>query len=287
MAEQKNLIPCAQEDFLDSDPLIRGQKYVCLSFISPEDAIKNKETYFFKKYLESFSQDLTALFVNSKETFKENLEFVDALHGLQERYSHLFNGVKLNDEFDFFKANHGATLESEYLEENNFQTSIRGLKVRGSYESLKEAQIRAQVLKRMDDRFNVFIAQVGCWCPWSPNPDELENQEYAETQLNTLVKNYYDNQQEKDEFFMKRKDMLRSKAIEENKAKNPKKEDDSGIQVVEEGIQAEDPWMQRKKEEDASTLVSPEERQQDEASVNSPTIVSPEVKDEHSSTESV
>ena len=254
-----HLIPTKQADYLEQDQEIRGQKYVCVSFISPEDVIKNKETYFLNKYLASFSKELTELFTNTKEAFKENTEFVDALHGIQERHSHVFNGDKLGDDFEFFKATNGSKLENDYLEVNQFQTSIRGLKVRGSYETFKEAQIRAQVLKRMDDRFNVFVAQVGCWCPWSPNPDELENQEYAETQLNTLVKNYYDNQQEKDAFFNERKDMLRNKAIEENKLKNPQQPLDTGIEVLGESIQEEDPWLQRKAETAAQTEITAQE----------------------------
>ena len=30
------------EDFLEADDTIRGQNYVCLSFISPENVLKNK-----------------------------------------------------------------------------------------------------------------------------------------------------------------------------------------------------------------------------------------------------
>lgn len=65
---------------------------------------------------------------------------------------------------------------------------------------------------------------MGCWCPWSPNPDCLENQEYAETQLNTLMKEYKKNMNDKDVVFEARKTSLFpaqsvsevSEAIEEN-----------------------------------------------------------------------
>jgi Family of unknown function (DUF5832) len=262
MAE--NLIPVKQEDYLDQDPQIRGQKYVCLSFVSPEDVIQNKEAYFFKKYIDAFSSDLTLLFKNSAETFKENTEFVDAMQGLQERYSYLFDGKKLQDEYEFYKARHGGALETEYLENNNFQTSMRGIKVRGSYETIKEAEIRAQVLKRTDGRFNVFIAEVGCWCPWSPNPEELENQEYSETQLNTLVKKYHDNQTEKDQVFNDRKDVLRNKAAEEGKQQELRDSKDEDIQVVTDGIEGDDPWMRRKmEEENVPTEVKGDEPEQE------------------------
>jgi hypothetical protein len=174
---------------------------------------------------------------NSMETHKENKDFVNGMKAIKERYSYIFDSAKMQDEFEFFKAANAAALEGDYLEKNNFQTTIRGLKVRGSYDSIKEAQVRAQVLKRMDDKFSVFVAEVGCWCPWSPNPEELENQEYAESHLNTLVKKYHDNQKQKDEFFLDRKNKMMEQAAEENK---------QNLASIVEEIDDQDIWMKQK-----------------------------------------
>jgi hypothetical protein len=220
--KKTTLVPTKTEDYLDQDPAIRGQRYCCLSFISPEEVIKNKEVYFVEKFLKSYSTEMNELFTNMIEMFKEKSEITDGLRGIQERYPYVFDTSKVNEEYNFYKAFNSDKLENDYLEHNNFQTTIRGLKVRGSYESLKEAQIRAQVLKRIDDNFNVFVAEVGCWCPWSPNPEELENQEYAETHLNTLVKQYVENQKEKDVFFLERKEKLKQLALEDNEKNNKK-----------------------------------------------------------------
>ena len=32
-----------KKDFLETDPCIRGQNYVCVSFVSPEQVLKNKK----------------------------------------------------------------------------------------------------------------------------------------------------------------------------------------------------------------------------------------------------
>lgn len=218
----EHFVPVNESDYLEQDNPIRGQKYCCLSFISPEDVIKNKEVYFVEKFLKSYSNEMQTLFDNMLEMFANKKEIIDSLNGIHERYAFVFDTEKVQEEFTYYKAAHGDKLEDEYLELNKFQTTIRGLKVRGSYETLKEAEIRAQVLKRMDDKFNVFVAEVGCWCPWSPNPEELQNQEYAETHLNTLVKKYHDNQQKKDEFFLERKDKLKQMALEDNEKNNSK-----------------------------------------------------------------
>jgi len=44
-------------DFLEVDQPIPGQNYVCLSFISPEKVIKQKEVFFMKKFLQDLLTD--------------------------------------------------------------------------------------------------------------------------------------------------------------------------------------------------------------------------------------
>ena len=39
-------------DLLDEDKPIAGQKFACLSFISPEHIIKQREHFFFQKFVE-------------------------------------------------------------------------------------------------------------------------------------------------------------------------------------------------------------------------------------------
>ena len=45
------------EDFLDEDTEISGQRYVLLSFVSPEKVLEKKDLHFFKKFLESYEVD--------------------------------------------------------------------------------------------------------------------------------------------------------------------------------------------------------------------------------------
>jgi hypothetical protein len=42
------------EDFLDEDAEIAGQRYVLMSFISPEKVLEKKDLYFFHKFLDSY-----------------------------------------------------------------------------------------------------------------------------------------------------------------------------------------------------------------------------------------
>lgn len=244
-------------DYLDQDPHIRGQKYVCLSFISPEDVIKNKEAYFFSKFLASFSKDLGEFFENTSAKFSENKEILDMLHLIKERYDYLFNDSSLDTEYKYFKQQNSESLEGEYYEKNNFQTSIRGLKVRGSYESIPEAKVRAEQIKKFDKNFDVYIAEVGCWCPWSPYTEEIKDQEYAETQLNTLMKKYKENQAVKDELYMQRQADLINKIKETTNAV----EEQASVSIVDDIPQDAasnvmtdvDPWLQKKQQDGASS----------------------------------
>jgi len=76
--------------------------------------------------------------------------------------------------------------------------------VRGSYDTLIEARKRADNIKRLDDKFDVYVAEVGCWCPWSPVGHSIEDQEFSETQLNTLMKKYRENINKRDTFYQER-----------------------------------------------------------------------------------
>lgn len=236
---KSNSVPVSQCDYLDTDPPLRGQNYVCLSFLSPEDVIQKKEHYFFEKFIENFTTELKELFDGLSTRYPKD---ADNLKMLKERYSYLFNSGAISDEYSYFTSTHGEELQKSYDEKNNFQTSIRGIKVRGVFDTIREAQIRAEVLKKIDGKFHVYVAEVGCWCPWAPNPEEISDQEFAETHLNTMMKHYKENQVKKDIFYEERKRELQfmkvKKDMEEednwtqNKANNNDAEASSSNSVV-------------------------------------------------------
>jgi hypothetical protein len=77
-----------------------------------------------------------------------------------------------------------------FLTDKENNKTLTGLKVRGVYDTHKEASVRAQVLRRKDPSFNVFVGQVGYWLPWDPECESIAEQEFQENQLNELVKKY-------------------------------------------------------------------------------------------------
>lgn len=200
-----NVTSVKEVDYLDEDKPIRGQNFVLLSFLSPEDVLVNKEAYMFNKFITKFSEDMTKLLDGISEKYSDSKDFVNSV---KENNAFIFNPKDMSEQYGFYKSVNNQELETSYHRDNNFVTSIRGIKVRGVFDTIEEAKNRSEFVKKIDNKFNIYIAQVGCWCPWSPNPDCLENQEYAETQLNTLMKEYKKNMTDKDVIFENRKSSL-------------------------------------------------------------------------------
>ena len=160
------------EDFLEVDQKIPGQNYVCMSFVSPKNILRQKELYTVKYFLKDVLNDGAAL----KKLIENDITF-DVVNEMYENFK-IIGEKKAHSEFD---------------EQNDFKTSVRGIKIRGTYDTIREAQIRAKVLQRRDKNFNVFVGQVGYWLPWDPDPHKVDKQEYQEQELNTLMSKYNQN----------------------------------------------------------------------------------------------
>jgi hypothetical protein len=101
--------------------------------------------------------------------------------------------------------------------------SVKGLKVRGSFDSYEEAKKRAAFLQNIDKIHNIYIAEVGKWCPFDDDPEKAEDGEYMNKELNKLMKSYHENQKKAAEYHEIRKQDLINKALDEvNKKKDTK-----------------------------------------------------------------
>ena len=224
------------EDFLDEDTEIPGQRYVLLSFISPEKVLDKKELFFFQKFLHAYEVDWKIknlekytvelvknindqLDERSKELEKADqiasaeicrknrlrLDDVMSQYGpfIQKNKADL-NKTKIVEAYDDFMYTHKTKLEEEFYALNEFRTSMRGVKVRGVYGNPKEAEIKAKKLQSKDKYHNIFLGEVGKWTPWDPSPNEVKDQEYNNDQLNNLMKKYKENEDSREQFFEER-----------------------------------------------------------------------------------
>ena len=209
-------------DVLDEDKPIANQKFVCVSFISPENTLKKKELFFFTKFLNTYE------FSKGMEKYNQFLNFLSFKYSLsseelledfkefaKDEIDTLKNG-RLEDDYKNFMDTNEDRLQEEFSREYNFQTSVRGLKIRGTYPTQEEAELRCKMLREIDPNHDVFVGPVGLWMPWDPDAYKTGRVEYIEDELNQLMHEKKKNQEVAKAEFEKRVKDTRRVAIEEN-----------------------------------------------------------------------
>tara|TARA_B100000003_G_scaffold102846_1_gene92171 strand:- start:2306 stop:3133 length:828 start_codon:yes stop_codon:yes gene_type:complete len=211
-----------QVDLLDEDKPIANQKFVCISFVSPEKIIENKNAFFFEEFLKSWDLNKSVEKFNQFVNFisyKYNLDFKLLSEDLSEfckEENHKLYNTSVFDEYKTYLDNNEERLESEFNAKNDFQTSTRGIKIRGTFPTQKEAEMRAKLLREIDPNFDVFVGPVGLWMPWEPEAYKTGRVEYLEQELNDLMAKKKENEDKAKDYFEQRVKDSKKKAIEEN-----------------------------------------------------------------------
>ena len=212
-------------DVLDEDKPIAGQKFTCISFISPEKILQNKDLYYFNSFLKEW--ELTKAFEKYSQflsflSYKYDIKIEELNQDLQDfcnsEKDNLFN-TTLQDDYKNFLDTNEEKLEKEFSEENNFQTSVRGIKVRGSYPTLEEAELRCKMIREVDPEHDVYVGPVGLWMPFHPEAYKTGRTEYLEEELNQLMHEKKKNEHEAKQQFEKRLKDTRAKAMADNEKK--------------------------------------------------------------------
>tara|TARA_B100000900_G_scaffold241591_1_gene205467 strand:- start:17075 stop:18010 length:936 start_codon:yes stop_codon:yes gene_type:complete len=210
-------------DLLEEDKPISGQKFVCVSFVSPENILKQKNHFFFQEFLkhydfsksvQKFSQFLNFL------SYKYEFSFDDIMKDFQEYMkteNDTLTETHVSDEYKNFLDANEDRLDDEFNKEYNFQTSTRGLKIRGTYSTQEEAELRCKLLREVDPNHNVYVGPVGMWMPWEPEAYKTGRVEYLEDELNQLMSEKNKNEAAAKQEFEKRVVEAKRKAIAENK----------------------------------------------------------------------
>lgn len=209
-------------DLLEEDKTISGQKFVCVSFVSPENILKQKSHFFFQEFLKHYdftkSVQKFTQFLNFA-SYKYNLTFDDVMNDFQDfmkSEKDTFSDSHVNDEYKNFLDANEERLEDDFGKLHNFQTSVRGLKVRGVFSTQQEAELRCKLLREIDPNHNVYVGPVGMWMPWEPEAYKTGRVEYLEEELNQLMSEKNKNEVAAKQEFEKRVRESKRKAIEEN-----------------------------------------------------------------------
>jgi hypothetical protein len=158
---------------LSQDPPLPGQEWVCLSFVSPESDVEKRELYMMNKFLESLPTRVP--------DFK------------------LPEGFQLKEAYEQFKYENELSITTEYEKLYPGRSSLRALKIRGSFATEDAARKYADTLK--DPYFHIFVGKVGCWLPWDPAPHNIEEEVFADEKLHELVTKYKQNIDNRNKLF--------------------------------------------------------------------------------------
>jgi hypothetical protein len=209
MGSKNEMVSTDQEDWLKSDPQLRGQDYCLLSMVEPKQTVlDDKEMFYFNEFIKTFSQQMNQLFDELKSEFPDKTSTFDLL---KQNNPYIFNYDDLQEEFRRFR-------QQEHLEDNFAETypnrglTRSGVKVRGVFHTKEEAEKHVSELQKNEPKIGIYMGEVGRWLPFNPDESQIEEREYAEKQLNTLMKAYKQNQEEKDRYFEERKNQLKEQA---------------------------------------------------------------------------
>lgn len=226
-------------DLLEEDKSIAGQKFVCVSFVSPEKILKQKELFFFEEFLKKWefnkSMEKFVQFLNFV-SYKYNMSFDDLSNDFKEfvkEEKEILANTSMTDDYKTFLDNNEDELEKSFGIANNFQTCTRGLKIRGTYPSMEEAELRCKMLREVDPNHDVFVGPVGLWMPWDPEAYKTGRVEYIEEELNQLMSEKKKNEVNAKNSFDQRIKETKQKAIDEN-IKNAEKSGNTLTQTIDE-----------------------------------------------------
>lgn len=209
-------------DYLEEDPELPNQRYVVVSFISPEKIVKQKQDFFFEKFvqwcdydwkvkgLEQFVAFLAKKYTLKVEDVMKDVGEFAKVHSAEIKHS------DIPEKYQVFLLNHEKELNDAFNKEVNYTCNTRGVKVRRAFGSYEECQLWCKVLQRKYPKDNIVIGKMGCWLPWDPSDHLMENVEYANQQLNDIMRKYKENEANKELFFAEEREESIKKQKEEN-----------------------------------------------------------------------
>lgn len=210
-------------DLCDEDPTIAGQKFACISFISPEKILKKRELYLFQCFVRQWdmSKSMSKFFdfihflsykynLNVEDVIKDYNEFI------REEEDKIKQDSAIEDDYHLYISKNEDELNAKFNREHAFQTSVRGLKIRGVFGTQEEAEDKCKKLRESDPNHDIFVGPVGMWIPWDPDAYKTGRVEFMEEELNQLHKEKMKNEEKAKQEFDARVKEAKMKAIEEN-----------------------------------------------------------------------
>jgi hypothetical protein len=209
-------------DLCFEDQAIAGQKFACMSFVSPEKILKKREVFLFDQFVKQWE------FSKSMEKYFEFVHFISYKYNLNvETLIQDFNdfikeendklqSTGIEDDYKNFIDKQEEKLNEQFSKEHSYQTSVRGVKVRGVFSTQGEAEEKCKKLRDSDPSHDIYVGPVGVWVPWDPDAYKTGRVEHLEEELNALHKEKMKNEELAKKEFEERVRETKKKAIMEN-----------------------------------------------------------------------
>ncbi len=104
-----------------------------------------------------------------------------------------------------------------FLSDKTNVKTLTGIKIRGVFNTYEEACEHSKKVQSVDPAFNVYVGEMGKWCPYDPDPDSeaVKDSVYANEQLNSMMKAYLENQEKAKVYHEQRKnEMIRQNIVD-------------------------------------------------------------------------
>jgi len=121
----------------------------------------------------------------------------------------------ISDAYVMWHAQQADELEREAAREIGAlgKVTVAGVKVRGSYGTEEAARKRAAFLQsNVEPAADVFVGEVGKWLPLTPNVESVEDQQYAQRELNLMVGQMRERQIAAEQFQKQRREASKKQA---------------------------------------------------------------------------
>jgi chromosome segregation ATPase len=122
-----------------------------------------------------------------------------------------------------------------FIVDQTKKSTLTGTKIRGVFKDLDSASQHAKKIQQIDPAHNVFVGEMGKWLAFDPDTTSKAagNAEYANDQLNEIMKGHEDNQEKTKIFYDKRKYESLKENVEEAIVTSTKTVEDLEKQMAE------------------------------------------------------
>lgn len=243
-------------DNLKEDPPLNGQRYAVVSFVNPTDMVLTKNLYYVNHFL---CQDVNKMIVaqashmakkvnvmvnncisakldklkmsvdeedkhmyrilndHLKDLVIDEDEFVDECH---RKYT--IDEEEISDKYKIYIAENRTRLDKEFDDAYDDVCSVRGFKVRGTYDRYQDAADRCKYVRdAIEPGVHAYVVSVGTWFPVDMEADEIQDQDYMLPALNDLMGKYHEGMRARDAHYRERKrDMIDNSSSSGNDTKS-------------------------------------------------------------------